>query len=190
MFRVATLLASLAAFSIARSANAQQQSAQNNWPKWRGPLGTGEATNASPPIKWSEQENIKWKIKLPGRGTATPIVWGDKIFIQTAIATGKKVEPAEQKGAAATGETASAKQSDTKNEAVKKDEAKSDSPTGGGRGQRGGGQGGFGGPGGGRRGGFGRRGAADGNPSIRTAVPRPPDRQNAVAKSRERSVAA
>ena len=163
MFRVATLLASLAAFSIASSATAQQHSPQNNWPKWRGPLGTGEAPSASPPIKWSEQENIKWKIKLPGRGTATPIVWGDKIFIQTAIATGKKVDPPEQKDAATAGETASARQSDTKKEAAKKDEAKSESPAAGerggrgqgGRGQRGRGQGGFGGPGGGRRGGFG-----------------------------------
>lgn len=65
--------------------------AVENWGQWRGPLGTGEAPKADPPTKWSATENIKWKVKIPGRGTGTPIVWGDQIFIQTAIPTGKKV---------------------------------------------------------------------------------------------------
>ncbi|MEX2142853.1 MAG: PQQ-binding-like beta-propeller repeat protein [Pirellulales bacterium] len=41
-------------------------------------------------MKWSETENLKWKVKIPGRGTATPVIWGNKVFVQTAIATGKK----------------------------------------------------------------------------------------------------
>jgi outer membrane protein assembly factor BamB len=60
-----------------------------NWPQWRGPLATGEAPEATPPVTWSETSNIKWKVKIPGRGTASPIVWGDRVFIQTAIPTGK-----------------------------------------------------------------------------------------------------
>jgi outer membrane protein assembly factor BamB len=86
-------------------------------------------------------------------------VWGDKIFIQTAISTGKKADPAGQKDAAAANVTATANQSDAKNDAVKKDDAKADDSRkeeGAGRrqrGQSGRGQGGFGG---GRRGGFGR----------------------------------
>ena len=36
------------------------------WPQWRGPLGTGIAPHANPPVKWSEAENIRWKIALPG----------------------------------------------------------------------------------------------------------------------------
>ena len=67
--------------------------ADQYWPQWRGPLATGASPTAHPPTEWSEQKNIKWKVKLPGSGTATPIVWGDKIFIQTAIPTGKKIEP-------------------------------------------------------------------------------------------------
>ena len=70
---------------------------ENDWPSWRGPLHTGFAPAGDPPTTWSETENIRWKVKLPGSGSATPIVWGDQIFIQTAIPTGDKVEqPAEQ----------------------------------------------------------------------------------------------
>jgi len=70
--------------------------AEANWPQWRGPLQNGVAPSASPPTSWSETSNVKWKVKIPGEGSATPIIWGDRVFVQTAIATGKKVEaPAE-----------------------------------------------------------------------------------------------
>src|SRR5688572_2906375 len=71
-------------------------SPEANWPQWRGPQANGVAPSANPPMKWSETSNVKWKVKLPGRGAATPIVWEDKIFIQTAVPTGKKVEGAPQ----------------------------------------------------------------------------------------------
>ena len=45
------------------------------WPQWRGPLATGVAPHANPPIEWSENQNIRWKIKIPGKGNASPIVW-------------------------------------------------------------------------------------------------------------------
>ena len=61
-----------------------------NWPQWRGPKANGTAPSAKPPVTWSETNNIKWKVKLPGSGTATPIIWEKQIFIQTAIPTGKK----------------------------------------------------------------------------------------------------
>lgn len=61
-----------------------------NWPQWRGPECTGTAPSANPPVEFSESSNIKWKIKLPGSGASTPIIWENKIFIQTAISTGKK----------------------------------------------------------------------------------------------------
>ena len=73
----------------------------SNWPQWRGPQGNGLVSQGNPPTKWSETENVKWKVKLPGKGTSTPIIWGNQILIQTAIPTGKKVEPAEEKKAAA-----------------------------------------------------------------------------------------
>jgi outer membrane protein assembly factor BamB len=72
-------------------------SAEENWPQWRGPLGTGAAPDANPPTEWSETKNVRWKVKIPGSGTATPIIWENFVFIQTAIATGKKADVAAQK---------------------------------------------------------------------------------------------
>ncbi|MCX6900096.1 MAG: PQQ-binding-like beta-propeller repeat protein [Verrucomicrobia bacterium] len=62
-----------------------------NWPQWRGPLANGVAPRGNPPIEWSETKNVQWKVSLPGRGTSTPIVWEDQVFILTAIPTGRKV---------------------------------------------------------------------------------------------------
>jgi outer membrane protein assembly factor BamB len=59
----------------------------HNWHQWRGPEATGVAPFGNPPTEWSETKNIKWKIEIPGRGSASPIVWGDRIFILTAIKT-------------------------------------------------------------------------------------------------------
>src|SRR5258708_25733942 len=75
------------------SLQAASASAEQNWPQWRGPLQNGVAPRANPPTEWSETKNVKWKIKLPGEGTATPIIWDDKVFVLAAIPTGKKVEP-------------------------------------------------------------------------------------------------
>ena len=63
---------------------------KNFWPQWRGPLATGVAPLADPPVSWSETNHVKWKVKVPGSGSSTPIVWGDRVFIATAIPTGKK----------------------------------------------------------------------------------------------------
>ena len=66
----------------------------NNWPTWRGPLFTGEAVKGNPPTVWSETKNIKWKVPIPGKGLSSPIIWGDQIFITSAVSLDKKV-PAE-----------------------------------------------------------------------------------------------
>ena len=63
------------------------------WPQWRGPMGTGAAPHANPPVEWSETENIRWKIALPGSGHSTPIVWGDRVFITAAVPYGDPMEP-------------------------------------------------------------------------------------------------
>lgn len=60
---------------------------QRYWPQWRGPLANGVAPHANPPMEWSETKNIRWKIDIPGRGHATPIIWGEQIFILTAVET-------------------------------------------------------------------------------------------------------
>jgi len=64
----------------------------DNWPQWRGPLQNGVAPSADPPTSWSETENVRWKTKIPGEGSSTPLVWDNLIFVQTAIPTGKKIE--------------------------------------------------------------------------------------------------
>ena len=63
-------------------------SSNNNWPIWRGSSHTGVVEDAAPPIAWSDTENIKWKTEIPGSGLSTPIVWGDQIFILTAVSRG------------------------------------------------------------------------------------------------------
>jgi len=77
---------------VLQSLTTHAASADQNWPEWRGPLHNGVAPAADPPVSWSETNNIKWKVKIPGDGSATPLIWGNQIFIQTAIPTGKKVE--------------------------------------------------------------------------------------------------
>lgn len=59
--------------------------AQSDWMFWRGPLGNGVAPDATPPVRWSETENIRWKVEIPGDGSATPIVLGNRVFITTAV---------------------------------------------------------------------------------------------------------
>lgn len=63
-----------------------------NWPQWRGPLGTGEAPNTTPPRKWSEEQNVRWKTFMPGLGHSTPVVWGDRLFLTSAEPQGEPLE--------------------------------------------------------------------------------------------------
>ena len=66
-------------------------SAEHYWPQWRGPMGTGVAPHANLPVEWSETKNIRWKIELPGKGHSTPVIWGDHIFVTTAVPYGEAV---------------------------------------------------------------------------------------------------
>jgi outer membrane protein assembly factor BamB len=76
--------------------------ADNQWPQWRGPRVNGTSPTADPPLRWSETQNVKWKTKVPGFGTSTPIVWGQRVFILTAEASTNS-SAAEQPGPAADG---------------------------------------------------------------------------------------
>ena len=69
--------------------------AQKYWPQWRGPLATGFAPHANPPVEWSETKNIRWKVEIPGKGNAAPIIWGDRVYILTAVKTDRMPEGAE-----------------------------------------------------------------------------------------------
>ncbi len=63
------------------------QQGGGNWPTWRGNEGTGEVPGGKPPVTWSEDENVVWKTPLPGLGNSTPVVWGDRLYLTTAVET-------------------------------------------------------------------------------------------------------
>ena len=79
---------------------AAEPAALANWPQFRGPLASGVAPEGNPPAEWSEGDNVRWKVAIPGVGSSTPVVWGDKIFLLTAIETDRKEasipDPADQ----------------------------------------------------------------------------------------------
>jgi hypothetical protein len=51
------------------------------WSRFRGPNGSGIAIDSQPPTTWSETQNLKWKVALPGPGSSSPIIWGERLFI-------------------------------------------------------------------------------------------------------------
>ena len=57
-----------------------QLASAENWPRFRGPDGSGIAASSTP-LTWSETENMKWSLDLPGPGSSSPIVWGDRVFV-------------------------------------------------------------------------------------------------------------
>lgn len=62
---------------------------ESNWPRWRGPQEDGHAIDADLPVKWSA-ESVRWKTSLPGSGQSSPIVWGDRIFLTSALDQGRE----------------------------------------------------------------------------------------------------
>ena len=56
-----------------------------NWPGWRGPEGTGMSADKNLPLKWSDKENVRWRVALPGPGNSSPIVWGNRVFVTQAV---------------------------------------------------------------------------------------------------------
>ncbi len=76
-----------------------------NWPNWRGPRGDGSSTEVNIPTKWSGEENVAWKVRIPGTGHSSPIVWDDRLFVtscsideaeanaQAGKNAGKKADP-------------------------------------------------------------------------------------------------
>lgn len=75
--------ASLAAGPAVSQSSVSQP--ERYWPQWRGPYATGVSKTATPPVEWSDTRNIRWKVEVPGRGSGSPIVWGDRIYILTAV---------------------------------------------------------------------------------------------------------
>lgn len=68
--------------------------ADGNWPRFRGPDGSGVAADhAALPSSWSTSENVAWVKDIPGWGWASPVVWGNKVFVSTVVSDGEAREP-------------------------------------------------------------------------------------------------
>jgi hypothetical protein len=83
-FRIALLLACCAAAGFARTAAAE------NWPRWRGPRGNAVTTAKGLPVEWDTKKNVRWKTALPGEGSSSPVVFGDRVFLTSAEDDGTK----------------------------------------------------------------------------------------------------
>ena len=77
----------LSALAILAAPAGHAQSIAENWHQWRGPENNGVSRTAEPPLEWSEESNLGWKAEIKGNGTSSPVVFGDKVFITTAINT-------------------------------------------------------------------------------------------------------
>ena len=86
--RTAVLVACLLAMAGTIGLGQEPADRDRFWPQWRGPLGTGVAPHGDPPLEWSESTNVRWKVEIPGRGSSTPVIWDDRLFVLTAIPTG------------------------------------------------------------------------------------------------------
>jgi outer membrane protein assembly factor BamB len=76
MKRFATAILIIASFSLAYA---------ENWPSWRGPGSLGISFERGIPAKWDLAKDVKWKVEVPGLGHSSPIVWGNRIFVTTAV---------------------------------------------------------------------------------------------------------
>lgn len=91
--RTMSLVCMLATIAVWWSLTPSKTYAEN-WPQWRGPDASGASDSADPPLEWSESKNIKWKVSVPGKGSSTPIVWGDRVYVTTSLMTDRKKEGA------------------------------------------------------------------------------------------------
>lgn len=83
-------LAVLLLILVGTGAAAEEQTEiLKQWPEWRGPLRTGVAPHGDPPVVWAEDKNVGWKLSIPGTGHSTPIIWGNRIFLTTAVPFGE-----------------------------------------------------------------------------------------------------
>ena len=79
----------LVSLTISSSGRLNEVQGAKNWHQWRGPEANGVSRTATPPMTWSESENIRWKVPIDGRGVSSPVVWGNKIFLLSSVNTGE-----------------------------------------------------------------------------------------------------
>ncbi len=62
----------------------------DNWPGWRGPGGNATSSDEAVVLQWSPTSHVVWKVALPGEGSSSPIVWGDRVFVTGAVEDGTR----------------------------------------------------------------------------------------------------
>lgn len=83
----------LAMAHLRAATNAPAFALEETWPQWRGPVAQGVAPRADPPVHWSEKENVRWKVALPGKGHSSPIVAGNAVYVLAAAPVGEAQKP-------------------------------------------------------------------------------------------------
>lgn len=86
-------LPSVLAVACLLLAAAQAAGGSADWPQFRGPGGLGVADNPGLPDCWGTNQNVAWRIEVPGRGWSSPIVWGDRVFVTTVVSEGQVEQP-------------------------------------------------------------------------------------------------
>jgi outer membrane protein assembly factor BamB len=64
---------------------------ENNWPEFRGPNGDGTSTSTNLPLRWSEEQNVKWKTPVHGKAWSSPVIWGRQVWLTTATTNGEEL---------------------------------------------------------------------------------------------------
>jgi outer membrane protein assembly factor BamB len=90
--RICVVLCCSLSFLAQLRAQSFDEPTSNHWHQWRGPEANGVSRTAKPPLEWGEEKNVSWKVEIDGSGSSTPIIWGSKVFLLTAINTGQ-VDP-------------------------------------------------------------------------------------------------
>src|SRR4030095_447888 len=85
------ITAVLVALPLSLAPFAQAPESDRYWPQWRGPLANGISRTANPPIEGREKSNVRWKVEIRGGGSASPVIWGARVFVLTAIPAGPTV---------------------------------------------------------------------------------------------------
>jgi len=85
--------ARLAAPVIALLLVSGRVSATDRWPQFRGEHAAGVSQEARLPETWSTKENVAWVSEIPGRGWSSPVVWGERVFVTSAVSPGPFKEP-------------------------------------------------------------------------------------------------
>jgi outer membrane protein assembly factor BamB len=89
---LAVLLSGILLLAVSPSVEAGSE-AEAHWPRWRGPESTGVAPDAHPPVEFGEDLNLDWKLAVPGEGSSTPVIWGDRLFMLAAEPSGAAHPP-------------------------------------------------------------------------------------------------